>query len=377
MDIPFAASAGRTIGVEWELGLVEPGDNDLVSAAGDVFKALKNLPDHRVHKELLRNTIELVTDICDNTGDAMRDLAETMTLVRGITDDLGVELFSAGMHPFASWRDQKLTGGRRYETLIDRTQYWGRQMLIYGIHVHVGMPDGDRVMPVLNSLLRYFPHLQALSASSPYYDGHDTAYASNRALLFQQLPTAGLPFQFGDWAQYEKYVSDLTATGVIDDLSEVRWDIRPSPRLGTIEVRICDAMSTFEEVAATVALTHCLVTDLDERLAAGEVLPTLPPWHHQENKWRSARYGMDSIIIVDDQNAEALVVDELRALCRQLEPVAQRLGCTSELAGVEGIIDRGAGYQRQRAADAAADGDLRAVVDFVVEDLAASHERWR
>ena len=194
--------------------------------------------------------------------------------------------------------------------------------------------------------------------------------------MFQQLPTAGLPFQFEDWAQYKKYVGDLTATGVIDDLSEVRWDIRPSPRLGTIEVRICDAMSTFEEVAATVALTHCLVTDLDERLAAGEALPTLPPWHVQENKWRSARYGMDSIIIVDDQNGEEHVVDELRALCVKLAPVAERLGCANDLAGVEGIIERGAGYQRQRAAEAAADGDLRSVVDFVVDDLAASHERW-
>jgi carboxylate-amine ligase len=321
--------------------------------------------------------VELVTGICETVDEAMADLSESMALVRWATEQIGVDLFSAGMHPFSSWSDQRVTRKQRYSTLIDRTQWWGRQMLIYGIHVHVGMPERDRVLPVLNSLLRYFPHLQALSASSPYYDAHDTGYASNRALLFQQLPTAGLPFQFDAWADYESYANDLLTTGVIDVLNEIRWDIRPSPTLGTIEVRVCDAMATFEEVAAIAAFIHCLIVDLDERAAAGEPLPTLPPWHVQENKWRSARYGTDSIIIIDAANREALVTEEVRGLVEQLSPVAQRLGCADELADLASIMHRGAGYERQLALAHATGGDLREVVRGNVAELGASYTRRR
>lgn len=255
MDIAFTGSPEYTLGIEWELGLVDRRNGDLTSAAEDVFAILDDhAPEHRVYRELLRNTVELVTGICRDVPEGIRDLAESMGHVVRAADRLGLDLFSAGMHPFATWETQKITAAARYHTLIDRTQYWGRQMLIFGIHVHVGLPQRDRVLPVLNSLLRYYPHLQALSASSPYYLGTGTGYASNRAMLFQQLPTAGLPFQFDHWRQYEAYVDDMMVTGVIDKLNEIRWDIRPSPNLGTIEVRVCDAMATFEEVAAIAAL---------------------------------------------------------------------------------------------------------------------------
>lgn len=374
MLIEFEPSAGRTLGVEWEVALVDQESAQLTSRADQIFELIAGT-DHRVHRELLLNTVELVTDVCDTVGEAMADLAESMAVVRSAADDLGIDLFSAGMHPFASWEDQKVTKKERYSELIDRTQWWGRQLLIYGIHVHVGVTSAERVLPVLNSLLRYYPHLQAVSASSPYYDGQDTGYASNRALLFQQLPTAGLPFQFEQWSHYQSYVHDLHTTGVIDEVNEIRWDIRPSPGLGTIEVRICDAMSTFEEVAAVAALIHCLVVHLDERAEAGETLPTLQPWHVQENKWRSARYGMDAIIILNDGNHEGLVREELAALMAELAPVAERLGCASELAGVGRFLDRGADYERQRFIAQASDGDLRAVVRHGVRELSDSFAR--
>ena len=375
MDIPFNASPLPTLGVEWELALVANDTRDLVPAADGVFEVLGDQQGPRVHRELLRNTVELVTGICRNVDEAMADLSATMTTVRAATDSLGVDLFSSGMHPFAAWQDQQLTDSVRYATLIDRTQWWGRQMLIYGIHVHVGMPERDRVLPVLNSLLRYFPHLQALSASSPYYDGTKTGYASNRALMFQQLPTAGLPFQFQTWSEYEYYVNDIRTTGVIDVLNEIRWDIRPSPDLGTIEVRVCDAMATFEEVESVVALVHCLIVDLDRRLAAGVDLPALPPWHVQGDKRRSARYGMDSIIILDAESNEDLVIPGLRSNMSRLEPIAEQLDCVRELAGVENIITAGAGYERQRKVAVENDEELTAIVDFGVQELRASHER--
>ena len=231
------------------------------------------------------------------------------------------------------------------------------------------MPSAARVLPVLNGLLTYAPHLQALSASSPFWAGTDTGYASNRALMFQQLPTAGLPFQFATWPEFESYLDDMFTTGVIDELKELRWDVRPSPVLGTLEVRVCDGPPTLTEVAALTALTHCLVVDLDERLAAGEALPTLPPWHVQENKWRSARYGMDAIVIADAANRELLVTDDLAQLLDRLSPVAARLGCAAELASVADVVSYGASYQRQRAVAAATGGDLRAVLTSLVAEL--------
>src|SRR5207237_2344616 len=175
-----------------------------------------------------------------------------------------------------------------------------------------------------------------------------TGYASNRAMMFQQLPTAGLPFQFSTWDQFERYAHDLQTTGVIDQIDEIRWDVRPAPRLGTVEIRVCDGVSTFDEMRALVALTHCLVVDLADRHDRGERLPNMPPWHVQENKWRAARYGLDAWIILDEDSNERLLLDDLTDLLDRLAPVAERLGCTDELALVAEIPRRGASYQRQR-----------------------------
>ena len=371
--IEFTPSAGPTLGVEWEIALLDRETMDLVPLAESVVDPLaaEDGLSPKVHRELLNNTVELVTGVCDTVPEVIEDLSSSMDRLRGITDGLGLELLSAGTHPFARWESQEVTEGERYATLIDRTRWWGRQMLIYGVHTHVGVTHRDKVLPLLGGMLSYAPHLQALSASSPWWGGVPTDYASNRALLFQQLPTAGLPFQFEDWSEYERYVDDLLVTGVIDELKEVRWDLRPAPHLGTLEVRVCDGVPTMHEIAALTALTQCLVVHLDDRLTDGGTIPTLPPWHVQENKWRTARYGMDSIIILDSRNRERLVTDDLWDLLERLMPIARRLGCSDELAGVEDIIRTGASYQRQQAVAAAHDRDLVEVTRSLVAEMRA------
>ncbi len=372
--IDFRASPQPTIGVEWEFALVDKETRDLRNTAADLFAAVTpDLVDpQRLHKELLRNTVEVVTGICTSVAEAVADLRETLAVVVPAADELGVDLLGSGTHPFASWSAQQLTEGVRYEELINRTQWWGRQMLIWGVHVHVGLPSRDRVMPIMSSLLNTYPHLLALSASSPVWAGLDTGYASNRSQMFQQLPTAGLPFTFDTWEEFEACIADQATTGVIDSMSDVRWDIRPAPHLGTVENRVCDGMSDITELASLTALIHCLVVDLDTRLAAGETLPTMPPWHVQENKWRAARYGLDAIVILDEKSRERLVTDDLDDLLERLTPVARRLDCEDELRGVADIARNGASYQRQREVAAATGGDLVAVVDSVVAELRAS-----
>ena len=374
MGVQFRGSPRPTLGVEWEFALVDKTTRDLTNTAADLFDKVAQQSDDghdnpRVHKELLRNTVEIVTGVCDTVDEAMADLCGTLSLVRAAADDLGVDLYSAGTHPFAEWSKQQLTPGHRYEELIERTQWWGRQMLIWGVHVHVGVKNGDSVLPIISSLLNQCPHLQALSASSPIWSGTDTGYASNRAMMFQQLPTAGLPFQFEHWHEFESFVGDQKKTGVIDHMNELRWDIRPSPHLGTVEVRVCDGVSNLKELRALVALTHCLVVDLESRLENGEALPTMPPWHAQENKWRAARYGLDAEIILDAASNERLVTDDLNDLLERLAPVAERLDCAADLASVEDIPKRGASYQRQRRVVAESGGNLVAVVDSVVREL--------
>ncbi len=365
--IDFAGSPRQTLGVEWEFALVDKATGDLINEATAVIAEVGESP--HVHKELLRNTIEVVTGICDTVPEAMADLHSTLVSTHDIVSDRGMELFCAGTHPFAQWSAQKLTDAPRYAELIKRTQWWGRQMLIWGVHVHVGISSAHKVMPIISSLLNHYPHLLALSASSPFWAGEDTGYASNRSMMFQQLPTAGLPFQFQTWREFERFVHDQKTTGIIDHVNEIRWDIRPSPHLGTVEVRIFDGVSNLRELSALVALTHCLIVDLDRRLDAGEELPVMPPWHVQENKWRAARYGLDAIIILDADSNERLVTEDLDDLLTRLEPVARSLDCATELAAVAEIPRRGASYQRQRLVAEENDGDLRAVVDALVGEL--------
>ena len=368
--IDFHPSTGPTLGVEWELALVDGDTLDLVPRADDVMPVLA-ANEHisaPFHRELLSNTVEIVTEVCRDVPEVTADLDRSLTALREVTGPLGLELLCAGTHPFARWQSQEVSEGERYATLIDRTRWWGRQMVIYGVHVHVGITDVRRVLPILDGLLPFTPHLQALSASSPFWVGEETGYASNRAQMFQQLPTAGLPFQFSEWSEYERYVNDLLVTGVIDELKEVRWDIRPAPHLGTLEVRVCDGIPTLRELAAITALVQCLVVWLDDRLTDGGTLRTLPPWHVQENKWRAARYGMDAIIICDDRNRERLVTEDLTDLLDRLAPIARRLGCEQELSDVELIVRHGASYQRQLAV-AQAEGNLTAVARSLVDEM--------
>jgi carboxylate-amine ligase len=371
MQISFAQSERSTLGVEWELALVDKSTGDLVQIADDVLRELGTDGDEhpQITHELLLNTIELVSRVHHRVDETVDDLRELIALVQAVTDPLDVELMCAGTHPSAQWFDQQVTQNDRYDRLVERTQWWGRQMLIWGIHVHVGVENRDKVLPLVNGLLSYFPHLQSLSASSPFWGGAKTGYASNRALMFQQLPTAGLPYQFGSWANYEQYVQDLVTTGVVRDYTEVRWDIRPSPHWGTVEMRACDGLSTSEEISAVAALIQCLVEWLSTRIDNGEQLQNLQPWFVRENKWRAARYGMDATIIVNPAGDQRPVTDDIRDVLVTLAPVADRLGCAADLDRVNLILDNGASYQRQLRVAEASGGSLQAVVSSLTREL--------
>lgn len=372
MTVPFATSARSSVGLEWELMLADRESGDLVGRAPEILPELEagtELERYTVTGELLTNTIEVTSGIGDTVAAAVDDIGDAIAQVRALTTPRDIELLCAGSHPFAQWYDQHVTDKTRYHTLIDRTQWWGRNMMIWGIHVHVGVDDVDKVFPIIGALSTYLPHLQALSASSPFWAGERTGYASNRALVFQQLPTAGLPWPLENWAQYESYLDDMVRTGVMHDATEVRWDIRPAPRWGTIEVRACDGMSTLPELAAVAALVQVLVEHFSRELDEGRDLERLQPWYVRENKWRAARYGLDAQVIVDSAGTQRLVTEHLAETIELLRPVAEELHCAREFGGLERMVQQGPSYARQLAVADAADGDLRAVVQHLIREF--------
>jgi glutamate---cysteine ligase / carboxylate-amine ligase len=371
MGIDFAPSVRSRLGIEWEIACVDRRSGELTAAAPELLAKLgaaEGFP--HVTNELLTNTVEVVSAPHHRARDAVADLVRLVERVAAVAEPMGVDLISSGTHPFSQWFRQQVTPGKpRYDTLIDRTQWWGRQMMIWGVHVHVGVDDRRKVLPIIDGLLTYLPHFQALSASSPFWAGERTGYASNRALMFQQLPTAGLPPQLTEWSEYESLVADLQHIGVIEELNELRWDIRPSPKWGTIEIRTFDGISSAWEIGAIAALAQCLVEHFSRELDAGRDVPRMQPWFVRENKWRAARYGLDAIIIQNAAGDERLVTHDLAELVPRLAPVAEALGCAAELERLRDIVDGGASYQRQLQVAAAHHGSLKAVVSSLVREL--------
>ena len=222
-------------------------------------------------------------------------------------------------------------------------------MVIFGVHVHVGVDSRDKVLPLVDALTNYCAHLLGLSVSSPYWDSVDTGYGSHRTMLYQQLPSNGLPFHFENWQEYSDYLHALVKTGAILEVSEDRWDVRPVPRYGTLEMRYCDGLPSIRDVAAVTALTQCLVEFFSRKIEAGEKIEVLNPWHAQENKWRAARYGLDTEIIVSNEPQVRPLREDIELLVTQLEDVARDLDCLPELQHVRNMLAEGTGADRQRA----------------------------
>ena len=371
MQIPFHSSPSSSLGVEWELQLVDRETRQLTSGATEILAELSPDGEHPTAKaELLQSTIEVITGVCTTVPEALADLAGTIAEVTALAEPRGLALMCAGSHPITDWQSQQISDHPRYVKLIEDMQWLARRMQIFGVHVHVGVRSPDKAIVIVNALSSYIPHFLALSASSPYWVGSDTGLASSRSKVFEGLPTAGLPHQLKDWAQFEQYMETLIKTQTIASIKEVWWDVRPHPTYGTVELRICDGLPTIAEVGMVAALSQCLVDTFDREIDKGYTLPTPRRWVVQENKWRAARYGLDASIIVGQDGVQP-VRDALRELVQDMRSTAERLGCSAQLDVVEQVLEGGASYQRQRAVAAASGGDLTCVVDSLLAEFEA------
>ncbi len=372
MRIDFTSSERTSLGVEWELELVDLETRQLTGVSDAILAAMSENGDGEHPKakhELLQSCVEVITGICQTVAEARADLAGTVAEVAKVAETMNTAVMCSGSHPITDWSTQRITDNPRYLQLIERNQWMARQLQIFGVHVHCGIRAPEKAIPIVNALLGFLPHFLSLSASSPYWIGSDTGLASYRSKVFEALPTAGLPYQLSGWDEFEKYMDILVASNAIESIREVWWDIRPHPNFGTVELRICDGLPSLDEITCVAALAQCLVERFDKQLDDGYTLPEPRPWLVRENKWRAARYGLDAEIVVDNTGRVQPVVESIVDLVDDLLPVARRLECADELEMIPRLIERGASYQRQRAVAAANAGALEPVVDSLLAEM--------
>jgi glutamate---cysteine ligase / carboxylate-amine ligase len=370
--ISWNPSRGPTLGIEWELQLIDRHTRMLRQDAREVLAAVPGLTESGEHPkmkyEIMQSAVEVITGICSTVAEAKGDLAATISQLQRITGERGTMLACAGTHPVSDWRDAKMAPIQRYAELLENLQWLARRIQTFGVHVHVGICDRSKAIPIVNALAGYLPHFLALTASSPFWSGHDTGLASSRSVIFGGLPTSGPPQPLTDWSEFENYMDTLLRAGTIRSIKEVWWDIRPHPDFGTVEVRMFDGLPTLREIGMAAALAQSLVHLLDAQLDRGYTLPSPAAWVVRDNKWRATRYGLDAMVITDDYGSTAPLRDQLYELVHELEPVAERLGCAAELAVAFEVLDQGASYERQRAV-VASGGDLPDVVDALVAEF--------
>jgi carboxylate-amine ligase len=346
----FGSGDPYTLGVEEEYMLLDGETFDLVQHVETVLAdvAGHDLAD-RINPELMQSIVEIATPVCRDVGEVRRELTRLRSYVSGVARERGLRLGSAGTHPFSLFERQRITAKDRYRTLVDQLQYVARRELIFGMHVHVAVDGAEKAIQVLNGLLPHLAPLLALSASSPFWRGEPTGLASSRQMVFAAFPRSGMPPRFADYADYAEVVGQLERTGCIADYTHLWWDVRPHPRLGTIEVRICDAVTSLDDTLALTAYIQALVKLLSERYDRGEEIPS----HHRiltsENKWLAARYGLEAPVmdLATGRRNRIPVAQLVRRTLRELEPHARELGSERELEGIAQILARGNGADRQ------------------------------
>src|SRR5437763_12285062 len=317
---------------------------DLVQHIDTVLAAVSGHElEPRINPELMQSVLEIATPVC-RTPSAVE---EQLRKIRGYVSDIaraeGMRVGSAGTHPFSLFERQRITARDRYRNLVDQLQYVARRELIFGMHVHVAVDDPEKAIQVVNGLLNHLGQLLALSASSPFWRGEPTGLSSSRQMVFAAFPRSGPPPRFRDYNDYAEVVGQLERTGCIADYTHIWWDIRPHPRLGTIEIRICDAVTRLEDAVALTAYCQGLVKHYCELYDAGKEIPS---WHRlltTENKWLAARYGLEAPVmdLATGRRNRVPVAQLVRRTLRDVEPHARELGSERELEGVREILSRG------------------------------------
>lgn len=361
-----------TLGVEEEFQMVDKSTGHLVSHIHPVLEKGAPVYGEHLKAEMLQSAVEIVTDVCPNIGALRLSLQQLRTGLAQLLEEDGLALISSGTHPMAHWQDQERTINDRYAELEEEYQDVGRSILIFGLHVHVGIDNHEMAIPLMNQLRTWLPHLLAISTNSPFWGGRFSGMRSYRAIVWKRFPRSGVPQLFNTSAEFDRYVDDLIETKCIDNGKRIWWDVRPHPFFGTIEFRICDMPATLEDTLALTALCQALVAKLSWLYEHSMSIYAVPSHFIEENKWRAARYGLDAEVVDFVKKRRLSMRESIHEVLDFVDDVVDDLGSRREINYLRDLLDdpRGTGADRQIAIFRET-GSTQAVAQFLMEQTAS------
>jgi len=356
-----------TLGIEEEFAIVDPETRELKSHIQEILEGGKVLLKEQIKPEMHQSVVELGTEICSSISHAREHVTELRSKLASLAGRAGLRIASAGTHPFSHWRDQLITEGDRYKEIVRDMQQLARANLIFGLHVHVGIPNRESAIHVMNQARYFLPHLYALSVNSPFWVGRDTGLKGYRLKIFERFPRTGIPDAFESLSEYEDFCKLLVKTGCIDNPKKIWWDIRLHPFFDTLEVRVCDAQSRVDDTLAIAALIQAVIAKLYKLLRHNTTFRVYRRRLLDENRWRASRYGIEGKLIDFGREAEVETRSLLNELMEFVSTEVDELGSKREMAHIERIMREGTGADRQLEVFHRTN-DMKAVVDQIVAE---------
>jgi glutamate---cysteine ligase / carboxylate-amine ligase len=355
-----------TLGIEEEFQIVDPQTRELRSHVSEILDEGRMLLGEQIKPEMIQSQIEVGTGICKNIQEARADITNLRSVISTLAHKNGLKIVAASTHPISRWQDQKIFDDDRYELLVQELQTVARSLLIFGVHVHVGVADRERQIHIMNASRYFLPHVLALTTSSPFWMGHNTGLKSYRSEVFKQFPRTDIPDHFDSYQGFQRYVDLLIKTGCINDGKKIWWDSRPHPFFPTIEFRICDIPTRVDDTIAIAALFQAIVAKLYKLIDKNLGFRLYRRMLIQENKWRAVRYGLEGKLIDFGKNKEVPVVDLIRELLDFVDDVVDELDSRKEIEHIHTILERGTSADEQLRVYRETN-DLTAVVDRLIE----------
>jgi carboxylate-amine ligase len=363
-----------TLGVEEEFQIVDPQTWELRSHVSELLASSAPVLGDQIKRELHQSIVEVGTKICADVAELRREIFRCRRELTSAAERVGLAVAAAGTHPFSHWENQALSPGVRYDSIVQELQELARSLLIFGLHVHVGVPDRSTMIDLMNEVRYFLPHLLALSASSPFWMGRDTGLKSYRTTIFRRFPRTGVPDRYDSWSEYENYINLLVDLKCIDDAKKIWWDVRPHPTFGTLEFRVCDVPTRPETAVMLGALVQAIVVKLHRLRGRNLGFRIYRRALIEENKWRAARYGIDGKLIDFGARTEVPMRQLALELLDFVDDVVDELGSRKEVEYVHTVLREGTSADRQLEVFRRTN-DLRAVVQHIVSETRAGVER--
>ena len=355
-----------TLGIEEEFQIVDPQTRELRSHVSEFLEEGKMILGEQIKPEMIQSMIEVGTGVCKNIQEARADITRLRSIISGLAGKTGLAIVAASTHPFSHWEDQKIYDDERYALLVQELQNVARSLLIFGLHVHVGVADLDRRVHIMNAARYFLPHVLALTTSSPFWMGHNTGLKSYRSEVFKQFPRTDIPDHFDSYSSFQRYVDLLVKTGCINDGKKIWWDLRPHPIFPTLEFRICDIPTRVDDTVAIAALFQAIVAKLTKLIEKNLGFRLYRRMLIQENKWRAVRWGIDGRMIDFGKQKEVPTRDLVLELLDFVDDVVDELDSRKEIEHIHTILERRTSAEEQLRVFAETK-DLNAVVDRLIE----------